>query len=616
MQSKGASQLIVDMVEKLSPQLKRVVWDIADLFAFVLAIFQSYFFFHRIIEVPWTFYLFLLTIGYLIYRIVGRLSLLDSRLNRYSGIQEFIQLFFLVVFSLLFAGVIGMIIFKISLWRTVIFTMIVSAIFCVAWRLIWQTIYLSRFKFQDSNKNKRRVILVGAGDGGSIFMNNFRRKPGNMDVVAILDRDETKIGKVIGGVKVVGDVDLIPTIAERYGVKEIIVAIPSIKPEEYENILQIANPHKLKLYKMPPVEDILQGNHRLLKSTNKVNIADLLGRKEVHLDDSRLRAEIEEKVILITGAGGSIGSEIARQVSRFGPRTVVLLGHGENSIYQIFHELKKHHNMVEYKPVIADVQDYQRIVEVFQEFKPDIIYHAAAHKHVPLMEYNPVEAYKNNVIGTYNVAKAVDACKVSKMVMISTDKAINPPNVMGASKRIAELIITGFDQRSDSNYSAVRFGNVLGSRGSVIPLFEKQIAQGGPVTITDYRMTRYFMTIPEASQLVIYAGAFAKGGEVFVLDMGAPVKILDLAKKLILLSGFSEGEIEIIESGIRPGEKLFEEILTTSEAVSEQVEKDIFIGRVTTMPLEDIESFMERLNQSSAETLKREIVAFANHSIK
>ena len=616
MQTSGISHHIVDIVEKLSPYRKRMIWSLLDLFTFMVAAFLGYLFFYKIVILPVEFYGILAFLGYLFYRVTARLSLLDSRLNRYSGIIEMSQLFFLVILSILFSGTVAMLIYKVSAWRTITFSMIIAGMICVAWRVIWQTIYLSRFKYQSLSPNKRRVIVVGAGDGGSLFMNNYRRKPGNMEVVAIIDRDSTKFGQVIGGVKVMGDIDVIPEIAQKYGVKEVIVAIPSIKPEEYEKILAIVNPEKLKLYKMPPVEDVLQGNYRPLKTANKVNIADLLGRKEVILDDSRLRSELEGKTILVTGAGGSIGSEICRQVSKYGPKLVVLLGHGENSIYLIYHELNKHHNMVEYKPIIADVQDYDRIYQVFKEFKPDIVYHAAAHKHVPLMEYNPVEAYKNNILGTYNIAKIVDVLSVPKMVMISTDKAINPPNVMGATKRVAELIVTGFNQISQSNYSAVRFGNVLGSRGSVIPVFERQIEEGGPVTVTDFRMTRYFMTIPEASRLVIYSGAFAKGGEVFVLDMGQPVKIVDLAKKLILLSGYTEEEIEIIETGIRPGEKLFEEILTTSEAVSDQIHDDIFIGKVATMSLEEIDLFIKDLVDLEPDVLKDKIIGFANQSIK
>ncbi|EAC2688492.1 polysaccharide biosynthesis protein, partial [Listeria monocytogenes] len=294
--------------------------------------------------------------------------------------------------------------------------------------------------------------------------------------------------------------------------------------------------------------------------------------------------------ILVTGAGGSIGSEICRQVIQFNPKKLVLLGHGENSIYLIDRELKINFkdNITEIVPVIADIQDREKMFEIMNEVKPDIVYHAAAHKHVPLMEYNPKEAVKNNIYGTKNTAEAAKAAKVKNFVMVSTDKANNPPNVMGATKRISEMIVTGLNEKGCTKFSAVRFGNVLGSRGSVIPVFREQIAKGGPITVTDFRMTRYFMTIPEASRLVIQSGALAKGGEIFILDMGEPVKIVDLAKNMIRLSGYSEEEIEIIETGIRPGEKLYEELLLDKERNDEAVFEKIFVGNIKGYSLEEV----------------------------
>lgn len=615
MEQKNTSDLIVNLVERLSPFKKRMIWGLADLFGLCLASFVSYILFYEIVKVKLPFYLAFISLTFVLYLMLGRMTNLSARLNRYSGLVDFMQLFITILVSGLIASLVlnHLMGFGRS-WRISLLTTFLSAFLSLLWRAIWQWMYMTRYR-GPSASTKKKIILVGAGDGGSMFMQNYNKHPGDLEVVGILDRDPGKHGRVIGGAKVLGDISLIPEIVKTQDVQEIIVAIPSIKPEEYEKILNIANPLKIKVFKMPLVEAVIQGNFKPLKQSNQINIADLLGRKEVVLDEERLRKELESKVILITGAGGSIGSEISRQVSKFGPKRVILLGHGENSIYLIYHELKQLSNMVEYVPVIADVQDFRRILDIFEREQPDVVYHAAAHKHVPLMEFNPVEAYKNNILGTYNVAKAIDQAEIPKMVMVSTDKAINPPNVMGATKRVAELIITGFNEKSLSNYSAVRFGNVLGSRGSVIPVFEKQIAQGGPVTVTDFRMTRYFMTIPEASRLVMYSGAFAKGGEVFVLDMGDPVKIVDLAKKLILLSGYSENEIEIVESGIRPGEKLFEEILTSGEAVTEQVEEDIFIGKVATMPLEKIDTFIESLEDLTDNELKEEIIAFARQSV-
>ena len=321
---------------------------------------------------------------------------------------------------------------------------------------------------------------------------------------------------------------------------------------------------------------------------------------------------------MVTGAGGSIGSEICRQVMRFNPRKLLLLGHGENSIYLINRELQnKYRNKeTEIIPIIADVQDRPRIDMIMQIYHPDIVYHAAAHKHVPLMEYNPVEAVKNNVIGTRNVAESAKLHNVESFVMVSTDKANNPPNVMGSTKRIAEMIVTGLNEEGHTKFSAVRFGNVLGSRGSVIPVFKEQIAKGGPVTVTDFRMTRYFMTIPEASRLVIQSGALAKGGEIFILDMGEPVKILDLAKQMIKMSGSSEDEIQIIESGIRPGEKLYEELLLDKERNDQQVFDKIFVGNIKGFSLEQVDEFVKTLDFSQPNVVGKKVVEFANASNK
>jgi len=354
-----------------------------------------------------------------------------------------------------------------------------------------------------------------------------------------------------------------------------------------------------------------------LNRLREVSVGDLLGREVVKLDVAGLKTELLNKVILVTGAGGSIGSEICRQVLKFSPAKLLLVGQGENSIYQIHRELEASYgHRTQIIPVIADVKDREKIFKLLSDYRPDTVYHAAAHKHVPLMEANPMEAVKNNIFGTKNVAEASKEANVSKFVMVSTDKAVNPTNVMGASKRIAEMIVTGISEKglkageAGTKLSAVRFGNVLGSRGSVIPLFQEQIARGGPVTLTDRRMTRYFMTIPEASRLVIQSGMLSRGGEVFVLDMGEPVKIYDLAKKMITLSGLAEKDIQIVETGIRPGEKLFEELLLTGEEVKQNIFEKIFVGQVATLPIEDVVSFVESLEEK--EDLAKELVAFAN----
>lgn len=341
------------------------------------------------------------------------------------------------------------------------------------------------------------------------------------------------------------------------------------------------------------------------------NLSDLLNRQEIQLEQNSLKAEVTNKVIAITGAGGSIGSEIARQVSRLNPKKILLIGHGENSIYLIYHELLKESLNVELIPIIADIKDYSRIKTIFETHRPDIVYHAAAHKHVPLMELNPIEAFTNNIQGTYNVARAVDAVAISKMVMVSTDKAVKPTSVMGASKRIAELIMTSYSTTSQSQYCTVRFGNVLGSRGSVLPMFEKQIKAGGPLTITDKRMTRYLLTPKEASQLVIFAGTLADRANLFILNMGEPVKVIDLAQNLVDLSG---SEIPIIETGIRPGEKIHEDLLDESENKGYICDGNIIQGHIKTLPLSTLENWIDLAQSLPDSQLKKSLIQFANDS--
>lgn len=364
---------------------------------------------------------------------------------------------------------------------------------------------------------------------------------------------------------------------------------------------------------MPRIEDIMVGNLSV-NQFRDVQVEDLLGREPVQLDMDSISKKITDKVVLVTGAGGSIGSEVARQICKFSPSKILLLGHGENSIYQIDMELKKaYEQTIEIVPIIADIQDRDRIFEIMDIHQPDVVYHAAAHKHVPLMEFNPKEAVKNNILGTRNVAEAADTFSVGTFVMISSDKAVNPTNVMGSTKRIAEMIVQQLDRQSETKFVAVRFGNVLGSRGSVIPLFKKQIQQGGPVTVTHPDMTRYFMTIPEASRLVLQAGSLAKGGEIFVLDMGQPVKIVDLAKNLIQLSGYNIEDIGIRYTGIRPGEKMYEELLGEKEIHDEAVFPKIFIGKAVLEQENEIQYLISEFTKMTQQEISEFVVNLANH---
>lgn len=366
----------------------------------------------------------------------------------------------------------------------------------------------------------------------------------------------------------------------------------------------------VELLKMPNIEDVMSGELEV-NQLKKVEVEDLLGRDPVELDMDMISNELTNKTILVTGAGGSIGSEICRQVCNFYPERIILLGHGENSIYLINRELRNRFGKnVDIVPIIANVQNRARMFEIMETYKPYAVYHAAAHKHVPLMEDNPEEAVRNNILGTKNTAEAAKNAEVKKFVMISTDKAVNPPNVMGASKRIAEMIIQSLnDETHRTNFVAVRFGNVLGSRGSVIPLFKSQIEEGGPVTVTHPEMTRYFMTIPEASRLVLQAGALAEGGEVFVLDMGEPVKIVDLARNLIKLSGKKEDDIRITYTGIRPGEKMFEELMNKDEVHPEQVFEKIYRGKVQHMKCNEVEAIIQDIVNDFS---KEKIINYAN----
>ena len=455
--------------------------------------------------------------------------------------------------------------------RLYFITWMMHLIFIGGSRLCWR---VSSKHFGGKAYNKKPTLVVGAGQGGSMLIRQMLKSVEmKLEPVLAVDDDPKKYKIAITeGVKVQGTIADIPELVKKFNIKKIIIAIPTVNQKRLKEINNICNIEGVELLRMPNIEEVMAGEIEV-NQLKKVEVEDLLGRDPVELNMQMISQELTHKTILVTGAGGSIGSEICRQVCKFSPNKVVLLGHGENSIYLIHQELSKQYaGEIEFEPVIADVQNRVRLFEVMNYYKPYAVYHAAAHKHVPLMEYNSQEALRNNVLGTKNTAEAAKHAAVKKFVMISTDKAVNPPNVMGATKRVAEMVIQSLnDKTSQTDFVAVRFGNVLGSRGSVIPLFKQQIEAGGPVTVTHPEMTRYFMTIPEASRLVLQAGALAQGGEVFVLDMGKPVKIVDLARNLIRLSGKKEEDIGIEFSGIRPGEKLYEELLNEGEIHPEQV---------------------------------------------
>ena len=555
-----------------------------------------------------------LSIGF--YLFYGSLFKVFTRINRYTNLREIIAIFSSLSASAASSIFILLFINRRYSLRLVIFTYLLSLLLIIGSRLIWR-IYIEtknmRYVSADSAKN---TLIVGAGEGGRILYNSFlgSKTAQDIHVVGFVDDDPNKRNTYLSGKKVLGALKDIPELIEKYDIQMVTIAIPSLSRKKLRRIFELVESAHVKVNTMPSIEELASGKISVSK-LKTIDVVDLLGRDEVKLDIESIKDQITDKVILVTGAGGSIGSEICRQIIQFNPAKLLLLGHGENSIYLVDRELRTHHQNcpTEIVPIIADIQDREKINEIMEQYHPDIVYHAAAHKHVPLMEYNPKEAVKNNIFGTKNVAEAAKAARVKNFVMVSTDKANNPPNVMGSTKRIAEMIVTGLNEEGCTKFSAVRFGNVLGSRGSVIPVFREQIAQGGPITVTDFRMTRYFMTIPEASRLVIQSGALAKGGEIFILDMSEPVKIVDLAKNMIRLSGYSEDEIEIIETGIRPGEKLYEELLLDKERNDEAVYEKIFVGNIKGYSIQKVMDFVKSLPQDD-EQLAKDIVTFANAS--
>ena len=444
-------------------------------------------------------------------------------------------------------------------------------------RLIYRA--LRRKRADRSTAEKKRTMLIGGGQAGAMVLREFRYSAHSENkVVCVIDDDRSKWGNFIQGVKIVGGKESIVLAAEKYNVEEIILAIPSASRRQKLDILEICHATGCKLRTLPGLYQLANGEVSIQK-IREVDIEDLLGRDIVKIDLNEVAGYIKDKVVLVTGGGGSIGSELCRQAATQKPKTLIIFDIYENNAYELQMELRRQHPELNLVVLIGSVRDKGRVDYVFDKYRPDIVCHAAAHKHVPLMEDSPLEAIKNNVFGTYNVAEAADRYGARRMILVSTDKAVNPTNVMGASKRICEMVVQMWNGRSKTEYVAVRFGNVLGSAGSVIPLFRRQIKEGGPVTVTDKNVIRYFMTIPEAVQLIFQAGAYAKGGEIFVLDMGEPVRIDDLARNMIRLSGLEPDlDIPIVYTGLRPGEKLYEELLLSGEGMQKTANDLIYIG--------------------------------------
>ena len=469
---------------------------------------------------------------------------------------------------------------------------------CCVIRFSYRILRLINSKRIDRAEKEKRnnVMLIGAGAAANAILKEIESSSYlNLNVKCIIDDNPGCHGKFLRGVPIVGGRDKIIDAVGQYAVDEIIFAIPSANTQTRKEILDICKESGCKLRTLPGIYQLINGDVSVSK-LKEVEIEDLLGRDPIEINTEEVLNYVSGKVVLVTGGGGSIGSELCRQIAGHHPKQLVIVDIYENNAYDIQQELIRKHPELNLQVLIASVRNTARINDIFATYRPNIVFHAAAHKHVPLMEVSPNEAIKNNVMGTYKTARAADKYGAEKFVLISTDKAVNPTNVMGASKRICEMVIQMMNQKSETNFVAVRFGNVLGSNGSVIPLFKKQIAEGGPVTVTDPRIIRYFMTIPEAVSLVLQAGAYARGGEIFVLDMGKPVKILDLATNLIKLSGYKVGEdIEIEFTGLRPGEKMYEELLMDEEGLKKTANKMIFIGKPIDFDTEVFEKQLEEL---------------------
>ena len=557
--------------------------------------------------------------------IIGSLSILLSyhlfsvRLNmykkvwEYASIGELLIILKVVTYSIFTGIIIQQILIQETYFRFITVTWLLQLLLIGGSRFIWR---IYRDSIIDTPDNKLRTLIIGAGSAGTMVARQLLKNDGDLLPVAFIDDNVNKHQLDILGIPVIGGVKTIANTVEKLDIGNIIISIPSLRKKELNTIFQECTKTKAQTKILPLLEDIVTGKVSVTQFRD-VRVGDLLGRDPIDMDIESIAGSIVDKVVLVTGAGGSIGSEISRQIIKFNPRNLILLGHGENSIYDIEMELIENNINIqtEFITEIADIKDAKKMMWIMSHYKPDVVYHAAAHKHVPLMEKNPEEAVKNNIIGTKNVAQAASWNNVDTFVMVSTDKAVNPTSVMGATKKIAEMVIQDMNKKSDTKFVAVRFGNVLESRGSVIPLFKRQIEKGGPVTVTHPDMVRYFMTIPEASRLVIQAGALANGGEVFVLDMGDPVRIVELAENLIKLSGYSIGEIGLEFTGIRPGEKLFEELLAENEIHEAQLYPKIYIGKTTAFHLGDIEKIILNYINLDKDTLKERLLTLANNDV-
>ena len=536
-------------------------------------------------------------------QIVFRITKRYSNIIRYENNQDYFMYILLSVLSLIIVSIIEEIVLhmKNPSIKLNLAAGILIGILIVVFHLVIRYALLSDIANKGINytaENQKKLLIIGGGYSANDIIKTLKSTlKGKYEIVGIIDDNKKRMGYSVAGVRIIGTRDDIERICEKYQIDSIFFTIVNIDNQNKKEILEICSRTNAKVKVLPSLRELIS-EENLYQSLRDVEIEDLLGRDPVELDNNNIKSLINDKVVLVTGGGGSIGEELCRQVMLHNPKQLLMLDIYENSLYDIELELKAKYPNKDIRAIIANIRDEKRMFEIFEDYSPEIVFHAAAHKHVPLMENNPTEAIKNNIFGTYNLVNACDKYHTKRFILISTDKAVNPTNIMGATKRVCEMIIQAKDKESETEFVAVRFGNVLGSNGSVVPLFKKQIAEGGPVTVTHKEITRFFMTIPEAVSLVLQSITYAKGGEIFVLNMGDPVKIYDLAKSLIELSGLRLGEdIDIKITGLRPGEKLYEELLMNEENLEGTGHEKIFITEPMDFTMDEIEEKLDAFRE-------------------
>lgn len=595
------------MLNKLIKLYKKPYLIIIDIFLINIALFFSY-----LLRFDRFFLNYINYRSFIAITLFGIIALyitnIYNKIWHYASIAELKAIIKTsVIINVLFIAYIYF--FSINFSRSVVLINFVLDIFALGGTRFLLRLIKNYYIQNKSEKPQKNVLVIGAGDAGELLIREYQKMPElGKNIIGIIDDDSEKHGLEIHGTKVLGDRKIIPDVIEEYQVKEVIIAIPSAKGQEIKNIYNLSKKNGVKVKTVPSIHEIVDGKFNI-NQIREVKVEDLLKRDQIELIEEDISSYLTDKIILITGGAGSIGSELCRQSAKFSPKQLVVFDINENDSYFLKRELSKNFPDLRVNIEIGSVRDRKKVFDIVKHYNPDVIFHAAAHKHVPLMENNPEEAVKNNIFGTKNLVEVAHQNEVDRFIFISTDKAVNPTSVMGATKRVAEMIVQSYSEKNNTKFMAVRFGNVLGSKGSVIPIFKKQIENGGPLTVTHPEVKRYFMTIPEAAQLVIQAGAIGNGGEVFILDMGKPVKIIELAKDLIKLSGYQEGvDIDIEITGLRPGEKMYEEILLDTENDISTKHEKIYISNLNSFNEKEFINNINNLEFLANKTDKKNII--------